>query len=398
MEQNYKKQICFICVSGLPIPPVKGGAIETLVYELVQENEKMCNYLFTVVTTEDNKLKDFHLNYTKFHRIANKKWLNRICRRLNFLGRKLRLVKNDFVPLEKKEAAHWLVKKWQEFDLIIEENGMEVFKEIGDSIPINKKVFHIHGISEYNFENANQVGWAIAVSSYIARTWISSSGFAKNRINILYNCIDLDKFRPNYENLEIKKTYGIREDDFVIFFSGRIIPEKGILELIKAVNLLEDENIVLLIAGDLHYGYSQQQREYTTLLQKLAKQSKSEIVFLGYIDNELLRNYHCISNVVAIPSICEEAFCLVVLEAQASGRAIVATRNGGIPEILPPECGIIVDNDKNIVENFSKAIKYLKDNTDICRSMGQAGTIHASKYSKENYYIKFCEIIGKITH
>lgn len=95
--------------------------------------------------------------------------------------------------------------------------------------------------------------------------------------------MDTERFTTRNERKikEYKNKYGIKDNDFVVIFAGRLVDEKGALETIKAIKECKDEHIKLLIVGAGFYS-SDIVDDYTLELQKEAEGIKDRIVFTGY--------------------------------------------------------------------------------------------------------------------
>ena len=71
-------------------------------------------------------------------------------------------------------------------------------------------------------------------------------------MSVVKNGIDIDKFNKKLSEKEktvIRNELGINNEAFIILYVGRIIPEKGISELIEAINIINNDNVVLLLIG-----------------------------------------------------------------------------------------------------------------------------------------------------
>lgn len=172
--------------------------------------------------------------------------------------------------------------------------------------------------------------------------------FHINTKGILYNAVDLETIQ-GYLAEDVgegyKKKYNIK-DALVIAYTGRLVPEKGILKLISAVDILHNEGfkVVLLVAGDgeLFHKIKQLRHPFVILLGKL----KFNDVIL------LLKE----TDVFCLPTDYPEGFPTSVLEAAACKCYIVTTMNGGSKElILNHTYGTVLL--ENTSENIAKAIK-----------------------------------------
>lgn len=163
---------------------------------------------------------------------------------------------------------------------------------------------------------------AAAVSEFVRQWWIKN-GIEANRISVVPEGIDVG------EPIE-QQTREMPE----IGFAGRIVPEKGLNDLIKAMPDIQAifPGAVLRIAGrfeDSRNGnqYEMQVRE---LIVKLGLEQT--VRFEGFVSplNEWLAE----RNLIVVPSTCDDAQPLVMMQAMGVGKVVVATAVGGIPEVL----------------------------------------------------------------
>jgi glycosyltransferase involved in cell wall biosynthesis len=139
--------------------------------------------------------------------------------------------------------------------------------------------------------------------------------------------IDLDRFRP-----EAEPSGAVRPSDFRILFVGSLKAthrHKGVDVLLKALAILRltvDASVTLVGDGDAV-------PFYRAMAQSLGVEAA--VTFAGRIGDEDLPGYYTASDVLVLPSTTEaEGFGIVLLEAQASGTPVVASRVGGIPYAL----------------------------------------------------------------
>ena len=244
-----------------------------------------------------------------------------------------------------------------------------------------KIIYHEHGEIFYNkylniFLRITQkkVDIFIAVSEATKKALMEKANIPQKKIVVLYNFVDLDRF--NRKNIKInvekeKAKLGIKKDEFVIGFVGRLAKVKGCEYLIKALPYL-DFKYKVIIAGD------GSEREY---LESLAENLnvKDRVIFLGYVSKPEL--IYPLFNVLVVPSL-SESFGLSVIEAQAMGIPVIASDINGLREIISSKNLFI----KGKIRNISKLIKEEKRRTS--KYIKSKEIISISKYSLDNYLVK----------
>jgi len=154
------------------------------------------------------------------------------------------------------------------------------------------------------------------------------------------NGYDPERFYPEPAKKDkIQSMFGIPLKKRLVLFAGKLAYFKGVDVLLEAAKLYEGERpgeIVTIIAGD---------GELSEQLKKQADDSKfSGVHFLGSLDISQLRGLYSTADVCVVPS-RREPFGLVAVEALACGSAVVATNQGGLPDIINDEVGSLVDVD-----------------------------------------------------
>ena len=239
----------------------------------------------------------------------------------------------------------------------------------------------------------------ISISEFCRREWLSVPSEKKN-VFVLRNGIDLDKFSKRIshsERLSLRNKLGLSENDIIVIYVGRVIPVKGVKELVVAMKLLQDKNVKLILVGSSSFAKGKK-TAYTEEISCLIEEMENQIIPLGYIANEDLYKYYQIADMQAIPSMCEEAAGLVAIEGMASGLPLVVTRSGGMVEYVDDECALIVDKEKDVERNLSEAIKTLAVDAALRKRMGAHGMERSKLFSKENFYMNFVYIIRNVVH
>lgn len=184
------------------------------------------------------------------------------------------------------------------------------------------------------------------------------------------NGIDVDRFcKQSIDEqyfLGLKNSLQINPSDFVVGFTGRLVKDKGIVELVYAFHQLQSKytNIVLLLVGMLE--------ERDALPQEVVEMIKAnpKIVNTGYIENTEIEYYYAMMNLFVLPSY-REGFPTSVLEASAMELPIITTKvTGCIDSIIEKETGVFVEHD---TDSLAMAIDTFYHNEALCCKYGQNG-------------------------
>lgn len=192
----------------------------------------------------------------------------------------------------------------------------------------------------------------------------------KKTYKFITNGVDIEKFRPVNEadkkNLRLK--YNIPQDKIVIFCPRRWAPTKGIIYLIKAIEMLNDEkkkNLVFVFAGNECKDYPEYVEEINKEINKEINQScaNGNIILMGDVEYNKINELMKLSDIVVFPSLME-AISLAALEAMSCSKIVIATNVGGFKQIIVNEkTGFLVEakNEKqlssiidDIAKNFSQ--------------------------------------------
>ena len=391
-------KIAIIGPSGLPIPPVKGGAIETLVDVILRENIKRNEVLIDMFTIydEEAKIKAKEYKNINFYFLCKHKKIVRLKNKFITLFR--RIFKREISYTYAQQVCKILKKN--EYDKVIIEGDINLVKPISKFIDKDKIYLHIHhNALEKNKDRYNiydRCKKIITVSDYITKVTQDSIYKNSEKIVTMKNCINTKmfyKYLYKSESNILRNKYNIGNDEIVILFSGRLIPQKGVKELIIAfTEICNQYKTRLVIIGNSGFG-NQVTNEYDIELMQLAEKTNEKIIFTGFIHNTELPKYHAMSDIAVVPSIWNEPAGLVVVEAMASGLPLIVTNSGGIPEYTNEESSIIIDNDNNIIGNIKAALEILIKDEKLRTKLANNGHIYAQQFNEKKYYDDFIKII-----
>jgi glycosyltransferase involved in cell wall biosynthesis len=238
----------------------------------------------------------------------------------------------------------------------------------------HRLIFHERGIHEYSYPIVARLfnymtDFVIANSDY-EKNKLIKNGLKREHCIRIHNCINI-KFPEMIENNEPLKEFGLDNNTKVIGTVGRLAKQKGHIFLLKAFKRVNNNypETRLLIVGE--------GREKSNLERHAHALGISKKVIFAGVRRDLERIYPII-DIFVIPSLWEP-FGNVALEAAASGKPVVATMVGGLPEsVLDGETGILVPPENP--DKLAEAILFLLSNPDIAHRMGKVGQERVKSY------------------
>lgn len=210
----------------------------------------------------------------------------------------------------------------------------------------------------------------------------------------LLNGVDLKKFYPQIEDQKLLKQYNLGNKKILFFVGGldKAHYFKGLEVLMNALKLVD--NTRLLVAGDGNL-----KDYYISLTDKLG--IKNKVIFVGKVSDEELVKYYNLCNIFVLPSIDRtEAFGLVLLEAMACGKIVVASNLPGVRSVVKNNIdGLLVKPNDHL--DLANKINYLLTKENLSIEFSKAGRKRVIKYydwvmittKLENVYKSFYEII-----
>ena len=386
-----------VLTSGiLPVPAVQGGAVETLIDFYLDYNNRHQLHDITVYSVWHSAVETHPaLQSTVNHYIYIKVdgWWEKVKKKV-------------YQASHGKEYYHYTIEYYlhealkhirtQQYDVILIENRPGYALKLKD-VTDAQIVYHLHNEKLSTQVARNQEIYNAATSIFTVSDYIKSRVQTINaqdtKTRTVHNGIDLMAFRQTPAKAPIQ----LNADDFLLVYSGRINREKGIMELIEAMNQLkEHQNIKLLVIGSSFYGNADNKNDFAKSLKEKAEPLKDNIIFTGFIPYSDMPNYLSIADVAVIPSVWDDPFPTTVLEAQAMGLPIITTRRGGIPEEVTEDNAILLDTDEHFVDHLAKAILDLYEHPEKRKAMSEVSIKRSQLFSKEHYAHEFFKALENI--
>ena len=390
-------KIAILTSGTLPIPAVQGGAVENLVDFYLDYNNRYQLHDITVYSIYHKKVKEhpaLHSKVNHYEYVDVTSLWARVKRYIYQLYYKDEYY-NHYIEFFFEQCYKKLSKK--KYDILLLENRP------GYAYKLSKRGFsniylHLHNdLLNATTPHANDILKSITkvltVSDYIKErvNTIDKSG----KVQTVYNGINLELFTKGKSTHICRSQLGIKEDDFVIIYSGRINSDKGISELIDALILLKEKSqIKLLVVGSPFFDGASDD-DFTTNLKTKASIIKEHIVFTGFIPYYEMPSYLDLADIAVIPSIWDDPFPTTVLEAQAMALPLIVTNRGGIPEEIGTDNAIIVPTGTQFVLRLSQAILQLFKNPEQRAAMSKSSLGNSKKFDKDRFAKDILDVITK---
>ena len=188
---------------------------------------------------------------------------------------------------------------------------------------------------------------------------------------IIPNGIDLDRFKLN------GKVERFDDGDFNILFVGRLEPRKGLRYLLRAFPLIKEKlpraRLIIVGSGPLERYYR----------QLVPRHYRTDIFFEGLVSKENLSAYYSTCDVFCSPATGKESFGIVLLEAMASGKPIVASDIAGYRNVMTDgQEGLLVKSKQS--KEIANAVAKIESDESLRKRLGANGLEKAKDYSWDN--------------
>ena len=220
-------------------------------------------------------------------------------------------------------------------------------------------------LSRVEGEAARNADSVVTVSNYSKKRIVELYHVDEAKIRVVPNGVDPENFKPGVVSEEIREKYGL-DDRQVVLFVGRLIPRKGLNYLVEAAKNVVKENpktaFVIVGNGPLR-------NQLGTTIEKL--NLSGNFRFLGDVDGKALPSLYNCADVFVLPS-SQEGQGIALLEAQASGKPVVAFNVTGVAEaVADGKSGFLVERGDS--EMLAKSIIDLLSDASLSGKMGAEG-------------------------
>ncbi|OCT12272.1 hypothetical protein A8709_31045 [Paenibacillus pectinilyticus] len=347
--------LLIIAPEQIPVPPPVGGSVEHCIYQIAKQISP--NHKVTIVSrwraNYPKKSVHGHVTIIRVGGQNRKKYLSNVLKTIK--GKHYDRIQIDnrptFVHAVRASFPHTPISVFLHSTTFI-------------SPPMTTRKQAARDLARANLI----IGNSLSLQKHLKRTFPN----IKHKVRFVHLGVNLHQFRPK------TKSRSHSSSRFVILFAGRLIPRKGIPVLMKATRIVRRSvpSARLYIAG----GTGKQ--GYKSYLKKLARSLRIPVTFRGYVSRSQMPKFYRSGDCFVCPSQGHEAFGLVNVEAMASGVPTVASRNGGIPEIIKHQHnGLLVTNYRSPKAFAEQIIRIAKQPVLAAQLSKQARLDVQSKFS-----------------
>lgn len=253
-----------------------------------------------------------------------------------------------------------------------------------------KLVWHVHEIilkpaiinKTISYLIGRYADKCVAVSKAVKKNLIDSKFIDENKVEVIYNGVDTERFNPNVENKYLYKEWNVPDEAIKIGMIGRVNAWKGQNDFLDAAEglLKKYSNLYIFIVGSAFAG---EEWRVDELKKKIAdSKNRDRIVFSEFRTDT--PEIHSFFDVLVLPSTNPDPLPTVVLEAMGCGTPVVGYNHGGVTEmVVSGETGLLaeVKNSKDLERKIQQVLE-----SDY-RLMGQKAHDRAVKNFSEHSFI-----------
>lgn len=230
-------------------------------------------------------------------------------------------------------------------------------KQVGSFI-VKKDFFH-----KYLYDRVTK---AFAISRVIKNNLIETTPLDENKIELVFNGINTDKFNPvNADRKKIRKEFAIAENELLIGMLARFSPGKGHEEFLTAAKVLNErhDNLKFMIVGEASRG----EDEYANSIKKLAQEfNLNNVIFTGYRSDTV--DVLSSMDIFVFPSHAE-AFGIALAEAHSMALPSVCSNSDGVLNIAVDGETALLFETKN-ADDLSAKLEHLINNPELRKQLG----------------------------
>lgn len=351
-----------ISTEKLPVPPIRGGAIQTYIAN-VAPRLAQAGIDLTILGRNDIDLPDEEVRDG------------------------VRYVRVEGGMLDTYQQSVTAFLATERFDRIHIFNRPKLVLPLAAAAPESRLSLSLHNEMFLPRKiDPEQAAAAVAavdriatVSNFIGQGVSDPYPAAAPKLRTIYSGVDVGQFVPGWTSTgramreALRAEHGLSGKQ-VVLFVGRLSPKKGADILLRAMEIVAKQvpSAALVLVGSKWYG-ADEMTDFVAYLQNLTSRSPVPVVTTGFITPDQVNQWFAAGDLFVCPSVWQEPLARVHYEAMAAGLPIITTRRGGNPEVVEGAgVGSVVD-DPESPEAMAQAILTLLRSSSTRQAMGQAG-------------------------
>ncbi len=374
----YKVYFLFTTKYPLVFKPKYGGGSGLYLYQLstnLANRDVDVHVVANLATKKDALVKLHHVNFSG----------NLILRNMRYLSKLYETVEDEAIVIVFDQAFGGLMpvilKKIKKVKMLF--HTINHYPWLDDKREINPRLYWPVLKTVVKTVDVIVVG-----NNLLKESIVNRGGVNRDKVIIIPPILSLEE--PEREaKVDIKSEYGIGNEEKIILFVGRIVPHKGIADILKAAAQvkLKDKKCKFFLVGPRNPKFSPNGKDKPTefywemlgLAKKLGLEDS--LIFTGSVSREELYSFYKEADVFIFPSY-KEGFGLAVLEAMSYGKPIIVYDHPPLNYIITKSSGILVPPGN--IKGLAEAVIHLIDYTDKARELG----LNAYKRFKENFTVE----------
>ncbi|QGF23885.1 glycosyltransferase family 4 protein [Raineyella fluvialis] len=221
----------------------------------------------------------------------------------------------------------------------------------------------------------------IQVSDFMAERLRERVGYDHPALVTVHNGVDPTQFSPRPDGLNLERR---------IAWVGKIGANKGPDKVLEALRHCAVTDWTMTIVGSSWYAAGGEPSPFEQQLHAMAEQLAGTTEFVGYKPRSELPGILRDQRIFVFPTMLDEAFGLVLLEAMASGLACVASPRGGVPEFARDAVILLDPNDSR---EFGGTLEWLLTDDVAASELGQKARDRALEYTTQRQYARLREVL-----
>lgn len=298
----------------------------------------------------------------------------------------------DFLKIRSFLAEHEiktvLVQHLKDLRLLsmatLQQEDVKIFAISHTFVNVNKKDF----IHRWSYGKLSKL---ICLTSLHKKNLLEFLPLSEQQLEVIPNSVDCERFNPKNRSEEVRRGLGAKPGVALIGIASRLDPQKGQDTALQAMAILKKKNIPLqlVIVGE----NTLNEMNYLEVLKKTTQELGLEdrVHFTGYRAD--MENIMASLDALVMPSHCE-TFGRVLIEAMASKTPVIATRAGGVPDIIDSDSlGLLVSPQNP--EELAAAMTKIATNPDLRYRLSESGYFKVrSTYAKEVVESKLLHVLS----